>query len=139
MGVKEAGYTDNDILKTMRDVSIIRKHRYKSINNEKYDRINERMENIARKFKKIGKAKEEKKEKGKLSRSKSLNSLGLKLPRRNSLQNFQTTFNVTDPLALSYHKSAEVNTVESMSTSLENDIHETINEKRNEKLRKYVL
>lgn len=126
--VRGAGYTDSDILKSMRDAHIIKKQRHKSINNEKYDKINERIENISRKFKKIGKEKKKDKVAPKLSRSVSLNSLALRLPRRNSLQNFQKACNVKDPLAVSRHDTTKADTVESTSNSLEKAIDENTNE-----------
>ena len=111
--VRDAGFSDADIMKTVKDVSMIRKKRYKSINNEKYDKINERIENISRKFKNLGKLKDNDMKANiapKMSRNMSLNSLSLRLPRRNSLQNLQLPSQ--DALKVRYHKTDKFNTSE---------------------------
>jgi len=110
--LRDAGFSDKDIMKTVKDVSIIRKQRYKSVSNEKYDKINERIENISRKFKKLGIGKL-KGDDGKannapkMSRSLSLNSLSLKLPRKNSMQNLQLPSTSHDPLAITHRNKEE--------------------------------
>jgi len=115
--LRDAGYTEADIIKSIHDVSVIKKQRFKaSLSNEKSDKVNERIETITKTFKRVGNV-------TKMSRICSLNSLSLKLPRRNSKQTLQQSNINKCPLSATYHHRVAKTTAIEGSSDIDSSEH----------------